>query len=779
MKSENKDQAVHRAGPAKQDNKRHKTGRHRSKGTLEILKKGRTAQNAAKSKANQQLSRMERRNQAKLSRKLKTENVLNEKRRSLNVPHLVAVIPLSNNVFVNDKIMEIINVLKNADVKLTTALASEGYSHLWIEQFKQAFTFIRPDCSSVLGLLDTLKVVDTILFMISADGGFDRDVDLLMTCILAQGLPSTVVAITDLDKIPLKKQNEAKQCIQKDIENWLPDEKVCKIDTSTDILNVLRRINSQKKRTITFRDKHPHLLAEELSFSPSSDENVGTMKVSGFLKGQPLSVNSLIHIPGWGDFQMEQIDLTSNDFVKSFTGKNVQTTTLEISNPKLQETLVSENIPDPLNAEQTWPTDEEMKEATDKIKKKRMIKRVPEGMSVYQSAWIPDEESDHDDINSESNDSSDDDDDFYSIDEDNSDNEIKSMIDDDMETMSMTSTATEAPIEADKYDLQYDMNEEEQILSKIKEAKCDQMFPDEVDTPNDIPARIRFQKYRGLQSFRTSPWDIKENLPIEYSRIFKFENFDRTRKRIMKHLENITGAMPDWYITIHVKNIPTKMFHSRDGRNPIVVFGLLPHEQKMSVLNVVLKRPPTVAFDEPIKSKTELIFQCGFRRFTAEPIFSQHTNGNKFKYERYFHQDSIVVATMFAPIVYSPCSVIAMKYCKDGSFQIIGNGSILSVNPDRVIVKRTVLSGHPFKVHKRSAVVRFMFFNREDIDWFKPVELRTKYGRRGHIKEPLGTHGHMKCGFDGQIKSQDTVCLNLYKRVFPKWTYNQFYNVTN
>jgi pre-rRNA-processing protein TSR1 len=60
------------------------------------------------------------------------------------------------------------------------------------------------------------------------------------------------------------------------------------------------------------------------------------MKVSGFLKGQPLSVNSLIHIPGWGDFQMEQIDLTSNDFIKSFTGKDVQTTVLEKANPKLQ-----------------------------------------------------------------------------------------------------------------------------------------------------------------------------------------------------------------------------------------------------------------------------------------------------------------------------------------------------------------------------------------------------------------------------------------------------------
>jgi len=45
---------------------------------------------------------------------------------------------------------------------------------------------------------------------------------------------------------------------------------------------------------------------------------------------------------------------------------------------------------------------------------------------------------------------------------------MKSMIDDHMETMSMTSVASEAPIDADKYDLQFDLNEEEKILKKIK-----------------------------------------------------------------------------------------------------------------------------------------------------------------------------------------------------------------------------------------------------------------------------------------------------------------------
>ena len=67
--------------------------------------------------------------------------------------------------------------------------------------------------------------------------------------------------------------------------------------------------------------------------------------------------------------------------------------------------------------------------------------------------------------------------------------------------------------------------------TKQQLADDDLEFPDEMDTPDDVAARVRFARYRALLSFRSSPWHPKENLPIDYSRIFQFENFSGAQRR--------------------------------------------------------------------------------------------------------------------------------------------------------------------------------------------------------------------------------------------------------
>ena len=56
----------------------------------------------------------------------------------------------------------------------------------------------------------------------------------------------------------------------------------------------------------------------------------------------------------------------------------------------------------------------------------------------------------------------------------------------------------------------------------------------------------------------------------------------------------------------------------------------------MSVMHLLVRRQPNNT--EPIKSKEELVFQCGFRRFRASPIFSQHTTGTSLaRWTRHTH----------------------------------------------------------------------------------------------------------------------------------------------
>ncbi|XP_035011279.2 pre-rRNA-processing protein TSR1 homolog [Hippoglossus stenolepis] len=809
MSATEEKQQGHRAGSYKQKNKGHKHGKHRTKGEVDRENKGRVSVTALTKKQRKEQRKTDRRHKANQLRRNKKDMVLTEKRRLGSrdgPPHLVAVVSLHAGVDAG------------AVTKLLRGEGAGGLLHqercitgisdsfgLILPRFKQRFTFLSHSTADMHSLLDVVKIADSLLFVLDSTEGWDSYGEYCLSCLFAQGLPSHALVCQGVFDLPMKKKVDSRRALSKITEVRFPDTRLFALDSEQDGILLLRHLGTQRQRKLGFRSRRSHMLGQNVTFTPNSpaegtggNTGLGTLCVSGYVRGRPLRVDRLVHICGHGDFQLSQIDAPPDPLPLIFTsrpvklGKGGDTNMLDTiedeapvrvlmkADPSCRESLQNEADVDPMDGEQTWPTETELLEAEEARKSKRVMK-VPKGTSDYQATWIVDEDAEENgEIEEESSDDDDDDDDMLDEAMDGEDEEINSQdagscCSEEEEEEEEEEVCPPERVGADqRYDEHIDEAAEEEDLKRYREARANVHFPDEVDTPLQASAKNRFQRYRGLKSFRSSPWDPMENLPVNYSRIFQFKNFERTRHRILAEAaqEEEEGAMAGWYVTLHIIDVPLSVMESVQSGKPLVLVSLLPHEQKMSVMHVLVRRHPSNT--EPIKSKEELVFHCGFRRFRASPIFSQHTSADKHKMERFLRPDAPTVVSVYAPITFSPAGVLLFRQHNDGIQDLVATGSLLSCDPRRVVLKRIVLSGHPFKINRRSAVVRYMFFNRDDIMWFKPVELRTKWGRRGHIKEALGTHGHMKCVFDNQLPSQDTVMMNLYKRVYPRWTYDPY-----
>ncbi len=77
------------------------------------------------------------------------------------------------------------------------------------------------------------------------------------------------------------------------------------------------------------------------------------------------------------------------------------------------------------------------------------------------------------------------------------------------------------------------------------------------------------------------------------------------------------------YVLLYIRGVDPKTAQSIiQSPLPVLGWGLLPHERKVSVLHFLVQRHAG-EFDEPIKGKDEMIMHVGFRRFNARPIYSQ------------------------------------------------------------------------------------------------------------------------------------------------------------
>ncbi len=647
------------------------------------------------------------------------------------------------------------------------------------------------DADSVLDVLEACLVADVIVPVVDAVRGVSAQGVKLASVIKAQGLPAVLPAITGFSAVANNLRHATKKGLLEDLKYLFPNVvRVLPADESEgDLGQIFRFLETTKLVDMHFRAPRSFVLAEKVEFEPMPGEESGMLRVTGYVRGGAggLSCDSLVHIPGVGDMQLERI-------VDAKNGAVLHTPS------ELRPALKAENDPDPFaGGEQTWPTEADVAMAgmsddddndgegdddkhngedilQEAVKGRKLRRRIPAGMSDYQAAWLPDsgdeEEEEADDNEDDGGDNARDGGNDQMMEESSGGN-------DDEQLKKKVFDSDHDDDDGDHADAMKDDDDDDDNV--VDKERDEQRWPDEVEAPQDIPARERFQKYRGLDSFRTAAWDPRENLPPEYSRIFQIPNyahFVRRTTRSAIEAENLPvpfGTEVVLYMRCANGVAEALLRGPVAAGRPLVVGTLLKHENKISVLHFdVMKHHE---FTEPIQSGETLVACFGLRRLEVTPIFSQHVSGcDKCKYERFLPSgaSSMSMASFFGPITVSPCSITLFKMVGSNPV-LVASGTLRTCNADLLLIKKIILTAHPTRVHKRTAVCKGMFYFPTDVRWFKPVSIWTKQGRIGHIKESNGTKGAFKAVFDGQLNNSDVVCLSLYKRVFPKWKFENFY----
>jgi len=785
----------------------------RAKGKVESLEKG-----TRKTPHQQMMSKLDRRNQAKQRRVAKDQSHI----QATNVfagkdgaPRVVAVVPLCDDLDLETAMRNL-----NSSVDIETPVSSAGLTQVRVDRFKQnlAYLVVKKD---LFAALDACRVADYVLFVLSAEEEVDEMGEQILRCVEGQGVSNVYTAVQGLDKVePAKRRPGVLGSLKSFITHFFAtQEKVFSFDSRQECQNIVRSLCTTTPKGVRWREERSWMAVEDVKWGATNnlegDEAVAQCVVTGVVRGKNIKADRLVQIGDWGDYQIEKIVAAPRSDLRK--GKhNAMAIDQEEGGAPLDTPTEEQDNLDELAPEEAVMQDVDTIAAASTAASERkgvllddhhyysededeqaapIPKRVPRGTSKYQAAWYLS------DLSDSGSDLEDEDDDMVDM----------AMIDtvagpaDGIEGAQPYPETEGGPSEYPQSEMFEDVAPDDEAdnianfrANKNKAAEEDLKFPDEIELQPNVLARERLQKYRGLKSLRTSPWDTTEDTlyqPDHWARLLDIRDYRGARSRVLR--DSLTGGVqPGTRVSIHLRSVPVSYQTTYDSSKPLAVYSLLRHEHKRTAANFSITLDSE--YPEPLKSKEEMIVQCGPRRFVINPLFSQpgNTPNDVHKFERFLHPGRTAVASWIGPLTWGSVPALFFKrgvpVASSGSdddvdaagdiemtsadssatkstLMLIASGTSLPASTSRTIAKRIVLTGEPFKVNKRVVTIRYMFFNTEDVAWFKALPLWTNRGRQGQIKESLGTHGYFKATFDAKVGMQEGVGVSLYKRVWPRW----------
>ncbi|CUS12601.1 unnamed protein product [Tuber aestivum] len=783
----------HHRSTTKQSHKSFKS-RHATKSSLKTKNKGKVDEPDTfnrKSPHQQMMSKMDRRNKNRQIAQNKHKDLIRGTKifdGRKGAPRIVVVVPLCEDGDAQAAIRQ----LKEVEGDIPEV----GMITTGIERFKQKIQWIVVS-RELLSVLDACKVADFVVLVLSAKQEVDEHGDLLLRSIEGQGISNTISVVQHLETIePAKRRPDVKKSLLSYISHFFPTlSKVYALESEQESSNIIRTLCTSTPKGVHWRDARSYLLADDVRWN--EDEG---LVIGGVVRGKGLKSDRLVHIPGHGDFQIEKI-CEYPDPTKPVDAMAIDTDT---PGPKVLDapTASQDDLAD-LAPEVAHMSDTDIPDAISEAptsiattSRKGVLldghhyfddevdepaaatpshpRKLPKGTSAYQAAWILDDDIDSEDSGVEDNDE----DMNMTFDEPSARPEDG---EEGLAQPAMTEAGTGFGDDAES-EMFLDPAPEQELQqiaefrkSRVTESAEDQEFPDEIELHPNVLARERLSRYRGLKSLRTSTWEAEEDRPFQpadWDRLAKVTDYKSAKNKLTR--EALVGGVPaGTKVQIYIRNGPANLANHADPpttNKPLTIFSLLRHEHKQAVVNLSIT--PSSSLATPIKSKDQILVQVGPRRLLASPLYSQSNAAGRnkvTKFERFLVPGRTSIATFVGPLLWGNAPVIYFQRPEASEvWNLVGTGSFLSADQSRIIAKRIVLTGHPSKIHKKLVTVRYMFFNAEDVAWFKALPLFTKRGRSGFIKESLGTHGYFKATFDGRINPQDAVAISLYKRVFPR-----------
>ncbi|KAG0643199.1 hypothetical protein HOY80DRAFT_1034229 [Tuber brumale] len=782
----------HHRSTTKQSHKSFKS-RHATKSSLKTKSKGKVDEPDTlnrRSPHQQMMSKMDRRNKNRQIAQNKHKDLIRETKifdGRKGAPRIVAVVPLCEDGDAQAAIRQLKEV--EGDIPEVGAITTR------IERFKQKIQWIVVK-RDLLSVLDACKVADFVVLILSAKQEVDEHGELLLRSIEGQGISNTIPVAQHLETIePAKRRPDVKKSLLSYISHFFPvSNKIYALESEQESSNVTRTLCTTTPKGVHWRDTRSYLLADDVRWSEEEGLVIG-----GVVRGKGLKADRLVHIPGHGDFQIEKIcecldspesadtmaidtDTPSPKVLDAPTASQDDLADLAPEEAHMSDTDIPDHTISEAPTSMTTTSrkgvllddhhyfDDEIDEPTTATP--RCPRKFPKGTSAYQAAWILDDDIDSEDSGVEDN------------------NEDMNMTFDEpplrpedgeegLAPRAMTEAGTGFGDDAES-EMFLDPAPEQELQqiaefrkSRATELAEDREFPDEVELHPNVLVRERLSRYRGLKSLRTSPWETEEDRPFQpadWDRLAKITDYKSAKNKLTREAL-VGGVSAGTKVQIYIRNGPANLADSPTPTSkPLTIFSLLRHEHKQAVVNLSIT--PSSSLSTPIKSKDQLLVQVGPRRLLTSPLYSQSNaagRNNVTKFERFLIPSRTSIATFVGPLLWGNAPAIYFQRSEPSeAWNLVGTGSFLSADQSRIIAKRIVLTGHPFKIHKKLVTVRYMFFNAEDVAWFKALPLFTKRGRSGFIKESLGTHGYFKATFDGRINPQDAVAISLYKRVFPR-----------